>query len=133
PHSDIVALMVLGHQTHVHNMITSGVYELRDAEEKGLSGKMNDIVKDAGERIVRAMLFAGETPLTEPVLGTSSFAAEFKSQGPRDKCGRSLRVLDLQRWVLRYPLSYLVSSKSFDAMAGGSNVCVSPPFRGVRS
>src|SRR5215470_2533113 len=27
PYSDIVALMVLGHQTHVHNMITSGVYE----------------------------------------------------------------------------------------------------------
>src|SRR5205823_3358089 len=44
PHSDIVALMVLGHQTHVHNMITSGVYELRDAEEKGLSGKMSDLV-----------------------------------------------------------------------------------------
>src|SRR3989454_7595985 len=119
PHSDIVALMVLGHQTHVHNLITSGVYELRDAEGKGLSGKMNDIVKDAGERIVRAMLFAGETPLTEPALGTSSFAAEFKSQGPRDKRGRSLRELDLQRRLLRYPLSYLVYSKSFDAMPVG--------------
>src|SRR5438477_2213851 len=81
PHSDIVALMVLGHQTHVHNMITSGVYELRDAEEKGLSGKMNDIVKDAGERIVRAILFAGEAPLTEPVLATSRFSVELKSRG----------------------------------------------------
>src|SRR5436309_5427050 len=133
PHSDIVALMVLGHQTHVHNMITSGVYELRDAEEKGLSGKMNDIVKDAGERIVRAMLFAGEAPLTEPVLGTSSFAAEFKSHGPRDKRGRSLRELDLQRRLLRYPLSYLVYSKSFDAMPGGLKDYVYRRFREILS
>src|SRR5438132_454136 len=133
PHSDIVALMVLGHQTHVHNMITSGVYELRDAEEKGLSGKMNDIVKDAGERIVRAMLFAGEAPLTEPVLGTSSFAAEFKSQGPRDKRGRSLRELDLQRRLLRYPLSHLVYSKSFDAMPGGLKDYVYRRFREILS
>src|SRR5207253_711815 len=48
PNSDIVALMVLGHQTHVHNMITSGVYEIRDAKEQGLSGKMLEIAKDAG-------------------------------------------------------------------------------------
>src|SRR5262245_41389144 len=39
PHSDIVALMVLGHQTHVHNMITSGVYEIRDAVAQSLSGQ----------------------------------------------------------------------------------------------
>jgi hypothetical protein len=116
PHSDIVALMVLGHQTHVHNMITSGAYEIHDAIEKGLSGKMSEVVKDAGERIVRAMMFVGETPLTDPVAGTSSFAADFVKQGPRDKQGRSLRELDLKRRLLRYPLSYLVYSKSFDGM-----------------
>src|SRR5437773_4874743 len=66
PHSDIVALMVLGHQTHVHNMITSAVYEFRDAVQQGLTAKMNDVVKDAGEPIVRSMLFVGETQLTEP-------------------------------------------------------------------
>src|SRR5215471_11997030 len=66
PYSDIVALMILGHQTHVHNMITSGVYEIRDAIEQGYTGeKMTDAVKDAGERIVRAMLFVGEARLTE--------------------------------------------------------------------
>jgi len=133
PHSDIVALMVLGHQTHVHNMITSGVYEMRDAEEKGLSGKMNEIVKDAGERIVRAMLFTGEAPLTEPVVGTSNFAAEFKSQGPRDKRGRSLRELDLQHRLLRYPLSYLVYSKSFDAMPDSLKDYIYRRFREILS
>src|SRR5262245_35551530 len=58
PHSDIVALMVLGHQTHVHNMITAGVYEIRDAIAEGLTDdKMKEAVKEAGENIVRAMLF----------------------------------------------------------------------------
>src|SRR5207302_11150309 len=116
PHSDIVALMVLGHQTHIHNMITSGAYEIHDAIEKGLSGKMSEVVKDAGERIVRAMMFVGEAPLTDPVSGTSSFAADFVKQGPRDKQGRSLREFDLKQRLLRYPLSYLVYSKSFDVM-----------------
>src|SRR3989449_5403426 len=133
PHSDIVALMVLGHQTHVHNMITSGVYEIHDAIEKGLSGKMAEIVKDAGERIVRAMLFDVETPLTEPVVGTSTFASEFMSQGPRDKRGRSLRELDLKRRLLRYPLSYLVYSKSFDAIPDCLKDYVYRRFREVLS
>ena len=97
-------------------MMTSGTYEIHDAIEKGLSGKMNEIVKDAGERIVRAMFFVGEEPLTDPVAGTSGFAAEFMSQGPFDKRGRSLRELDLKHRLLRYPLSYLVYSKSFDGM-----------------
>jgi hypothetical protein len=119
PHSDIVALMILGHQTHVHNMITSGVYEIHDATKQGLSGqKMADAVKDAGERMVRAMLFVGEAQLTEPIHGTSSFPEEFVKRGPRDSKGRSLRDLDLQHRLLRYPLSYLIYSKSFDAMPG---------------
>jgi hypothetical protein len=119
PHSDIVALMVLGHQTHVHNLITSGVYEIRDAvAQKYSADKMAEAVKDAGERIVRSMLFVGETRLTEPVRGTSGFAEEFVKRGPRDSKGRSLRDLDLQHRLLKYPLSYLVYSKSFDAMPG---------------
>ena len=117
PHSDIVALMVLGHQTHVHNMITSGVYEIRDAITQGFVGqKMTEAVKDAGERIARAMMFVGEAQLTEQVHGTSRFAEEFAQRGPRDSHGRSLRELDLQRRLLRYPLSYLIYSKSFEAM-----------------
>jgi hypothetical protein len=117
PHSDIVALMALGHQTHVHNMITSGVYEIRDGRAQGLSEqKMTEVVKDAGDRIVKALLFVGETKLSEPVRGTSGFTEEFAKRGPHDTKGRSLRDLDLQHRFLRYPLSYLVYSRSFEAM-----------------
>src|SRR5947208_14757289 len=79
------------------------------------------------------MRVGGDTPLSGSVFGTSSLAAEFKSQGPRDKRGRSLRELDLQRRLLLYPLSYLVYSKSFDAMPGESKDYVYRRFREILS
>jgi len=133
PTSDIVALMVLGHQTHVHNMITSGVYEMRDAVTKGMTGKMSEIVKDAGEPIVKAMLFCEEAPLTDPVAGTSNFTAEFTARGPRDSKGRSLRDFDLKHRLLRYPMSYLIYSKSFDDMPGELKEYVERRFREILS
>jgi hypothetical protein len=131
PHSDIVALMVLGHQTHVHNMITSGVYEMRDAVQNGLTDKMSQIIKDAGEPIVKAMLFSEEAPLTDAVAGTSGFATEFMSRGPRDSKGRSLRDLDLKHRLLRYPMSYLIYSKSFDDLPAELKQYVERRFREV--
>ena len=131
PSSDIVALMVLGHQTHVHNMITSGVYEMHDAVQKGLTDKMPQIIKDAGEPIVKSMLFSEEAQLTESVTGTSGFAADFTSRGPRDSKGRSLREFDLKHRLLRYPMSYLIYSKSFDAMPAELKEYVERRFREV--
>jgi hypothetical protein len=118
PASDIVALMVLGHQSHVHNLIAVAVYKLQEAlasrpkDDDDLSG----LVKELAEPMVRAMLFSGEAALTDPVAGTSSFADDFMKQGPRDGRGRSLRDLDLKTRLLRYPLSYVIYSESFDGM-----------------
>ena len=109
PDSDIVALMVLGHQTHVHNLITVANYNLRmEASESDL--------KSHGEPLVEAMLFSDAVPLTEPVRGTTTFAEEFSARGPHDSKGRSLHQLDLKKRLLQYPLSYLIYSKSFDAL-----------------
>jgi len=108
PHSDIVALMILGHQTHVHNLMTLAAYRVTT---EGTS----DLAKIA-EPLVKAMLFSDAVPFTAPVKGASGFEQEFPKQGPRDSKGRSLRDLDLKRGLLRYPLSYLIYSKSFDAM-----------------
>lgn len=109
-HSDIVALMVLAHQTHLHNLITLAGYKTLYSDSTSSS------LEDLAEQIVRSMLFAGAAPLTEPITGTSSFAAEFANQGPRDSKGRSVRELDLKTRLLRYPLSYLVYSESFNQM-----------------
>ncbi|HQR35967.1 MAG TPA: hypothetical protein PLK30_24805, partial [Blastocatellia bacterium] len=41
---------------------------------------------------------------------------EFSAVGKRDKQGRSLRDLDLQKKLFRYPCSYLIYSEAFDAL-----------------
>ena len=110
PHSDIVALMVLAHQTHVHNLITLAAYEFR------ADPKNEHVVQNDGESLVRSLLFSGAAPLTDRVVGTSGFAEEFSAHGPRDSHGRSLRDLDLTHRLVRYPLSYLIYDKSFDEL-----------------
>src|SRR5262249_29089565 len=108
PNSDIVALMLLAHQTHVHNLMIL-------AANRSASGNRTNMEK-ASEYLVKAMLFADAEPFTDPVKGTSSFAEDFSQLGPRDSQGRSLRQLDLQHRLFRYPLSYLIYSKYFEAM-----------------
>ena len=62
------------------------------------------------------MLFVDEARLTDTTAGTSDFAAGFSALGPRDRFGRSLRDLDLERRLLRYPCSYLIYSDAFRAL-----------------
>ena len=128
-HSDIVALMVLEHQTHLQNLITKANYETRralhfeaalkrDLKEPGDKHFDSTLsrIRSVGEPLVRAMLFVKEAPLTAPVQGTSGFQQEFARGGVRDPQGRSLRELDLKQRLFRYPLSYLIYSKSFDGL-----------------
>ena len=103
PHSDIVALLVLAHQTDVQNLMV-------------LAAQPAASPKETGERLLEAMLFSKAVPLTAPVQGTSNFTAEFSALGPRDSSGRSLRDFDLKTRLFRYPLSYLIYSKAFDGL-----------------
>jgi hypothetical protein len=111
PHSDLVALMVLEHQTRMSNLIARAGWEARIAAHEGrpMSG-------DAIAALVHYMLFGGEARLTAPLRGTSGFAEEFSRRGPADSRGRSLRQFDLERRIFRYPCSYLIYSKAFDAL-----------------
>jgi hypothetical protein len=68
------------------------------------------------EPLVRALLLSGAASLPGSVRGTSKFASEFSAKVPKDRRGRSLKELDLERRLLRYPLSYLIYSASFDGM-----------------
>jgi hypothetical protein len=115
-HSDAVALMVLTHQTYVHNLITNAGYEARKAIFEGDTSADSPRIRSAAERLVRGLLFSKEAAFEAPISGTSSFAGEFPARGPRDSKGRSLRDLDLQHRLFRYPLSYLVYSDAFDAL-----------------
>lgn len=129
PHSDLVALMVLEHQTQMHNAIAAANYETRLAlaqsfEMNELLGRDPEHISDsaqrrinsAAERVVSYLLLRDEFPLQCPVSGTSGFAEEFAARGRRDPQGRSLRDLDLNTRLFRYPCSYLIESAAFDAL-----------------
>ena len=113
--SDIVALMVLEHQTHMHNFITRLHYEATIALQT--YGHVN-YLKSVTESFLHYLLFTEEAPLTAKIEGPSGpapgFAREFAARGPCDSKGRSLRDLDLQTRLFKYPCSYLIYSEAFD-------------------
>jgi hypothetical protein len=113
PSSDIVALMVLEHQTHLHNFITRLNYESTLALKQ--YGHVR-YLKSITEAFVKYLLFAEEAPLTASVRGNSDFAKDFSTAGPRDSRGRSLRDFDLQTRIFKYPCSYLIYSDAFAAL-----------------
>jgi hypothetical protein len=129
PHSDIVALMALEHQTHMTNLITRVGFETRLALHDSAAMKTvlevpdGELTESATKRITNAveelleyMLFTEEAPLTEPIRGVSGFSEVFARTGPRDRKGRSLRDFDLKTRLLRYPCSYLIYSEAFDQL-----------------
>ena len=127
--SDIVALMILEHQSQMHNLITNGSYDCRHAfhYQKIMNRALDrptdhetestrSRIVNAGDKLLRYLLFCDEYTLDSPVKGTSGFARHFSSLGPRDRKGRSLRDLDLGRRIFRYPCSFLIYSESFDKL-----------------
>jgi hypothetical protein len=127
--SDIVALMVLEHQTQMHNFIALTNYQTRlalhyqagmnkafDEPPDRMSEGTRKRIESAAEKLVRYMLFVDEAPLTEPIAGSTSYASDFAKLGPRDAKGRSLRDFDLKHRMFTYPCSYLIYSEAFDTL-----------------
>jgi hypothetical protein len=133
PYSDIVALMVLEHQTQMHNVMTRSDFLVRqlsydrggppDADASnageanfGNSAEWKAEIQLIAKEVVDALLFCQEAALTEPISGSVIFADDFSKRGPKDSQGRSLRDFDLKTRMFRYPCSYLIYSPTFDAM-----------------
>ena len=123
PYSDVVALLVLAHQTHMTNLITRAGWEARLAA--AAPGRESELrVQEAARALADYMVFVYEAPLAGPVKGSSGFAAAFSAIGPRDGKGRSLRELDLRRRLFRYPLSYMIYTEAFDALPASAREAV---------
>lgn len=129
PHSDIVALMVLEHQVGMHNRLARANLETRmalhyqremnRALERPETEKLESAwrrISNAGDDVVRYMLFEDEARLTDRVEGTSTFASDFSARGPRDSQGRSLRDFDLRTRLFRFRCSYQIYSRAFEAL-----------------
>ena len=125
PGSDIVALMVLEHQSRLYNLLIHANYEARYARDwpantpgGGPPAWARRRIEMAGEMLLEYLLFRDEAPLHGRVTGTPEFMEAFQRAGPHDSRGRSLRDFDLQRRLFRHPCSYLVYSPAFDALPG---------------
>lgn len=116
PTSDIVALMVLEHQTQTTNLLTRVAWQARLAADPGYRPLPGAALVDDLDDLVDHLLFVGEAPLAAPIVGVSTFAATFAARGPRDSRGRSLREFDLDTRLFRYPLSYLIQGRQFAAL-----------------
>ena len=113
--SDVVALLVLNHQTQMMNHITRLGWEARLAAATPTADARARVTEAAAD-LVAYMLFLDEAPLAGPVKGNSGYAEWFAGQGPRDGKSRSLRDFDLTRRLFKYSCSYLIYSEAFDGM-----------------
>ncbi len=111
--SDMVAMMVLEHQTHMHNFITRMNYEARTFLAQ--YGHLR-YLKSPIDYFVAYILFAEEEELPGSVLGNPDYQAWFEKQGPVDSKGRSLRQFNLESRLFEYPCSFLVYSEAFQEM-----------------
>lgn len=125
-HSDVAALMVLEHQSTMTNLLTWANWEARLAAHQAQAGTVLPSppgkvpaavrVQDAVNELVDYLLFIDEVPLAGAVAGSSGFADAFAATGPRDERGRTLRQLDLQNRLFRFPCSYLIYGEAFDRL-----------------
>jgi len=117
PFSDVAALMVFNHQTRMTNLLIRVGWEFRVASyERAGSFVTTAQLREMVNELVDYLLFVDEAPLPAPVRGTSGFAELFSAAAPRDRNGRSLRQLDLQKRLLRYPCSYMIYAEAFDGL-----------------
>jgi hypothetical protein len=122
--SDIVALLVLEHQSYIHNLITRAKYTLSGSQAlargdiawEELAGDERAALAAVLEPLADAMTFRDERRLLGRIRGNAGYEAAFAANGPADRCGRSLRDFELETRTFKYPLSYLVYSPEFRSL-----------------
>ncbi len=138
--SDAVALMVLTHQTVVHNLIMSAHEAAREAiveaeigatRYDSLQAPVTPRLRGAVDNLVRALLFVKEARLAKPLTGTTTFTRDFARHAVRDARGRSLRDFDLESRLFRYPCSFLIHSEAFTSLPRMARLAVYARMRDV--
>ena len=127
--SDVVAHLVFSHQVGMANLLTRAGWQARAADPRlhppftstpEEDARIAMMMSGVASEVVDYLLFIDEARLTDPVRGQPGFAERFSTSGPRDRKGRSLHELDLNRRLMKYPCSYLIYSPAFDALPPGA-------------
>lgn len=116
--SDVVALMVLGHQVRVINLIAA---LRRECDRVNPSQTSQEAVADPeilarASELADALAFAGQPLLPGAIAGEEGFRDAFLRREAPDSAGRSLRALDLETRLFRYGASDLVHSSAFASL-----------------
>jgi hypothetical protein len=126
--SDIVALMVLEHQTSVQNILTKANHaalramhmqtslqrELGETVMSEPTGTARRIIDHAAEDVVDALLFKDEAALPEGgIEGDPAFQTAFTKRSPQSSDGRSLKDFQLLHRLFKHRCSYMVYSLTF--------------------
>jgi hypothetical protein len=126
--SDIVALMVLEHQTSTQNILTKAHHtamramhmqtslqrELGETVRQEPCGTAERMITLATEDVLDAILFKEEAVLPDGgIEGTQAFVDEFSASAPLSKEGRSLKDFQLLGRLFKYRCSYMVYSVTF--------------------
>ena len=126
--SDIVALMVLEHQTSVQNVLTKANHtsmramhmqtslqrELGEEVMNEPTGTARRIIDHCAEDVVEALLFKDEAALPDGgIEGDPGFQTAFTKRAPQSSDGRSLKDFQLLNRLFKYRCSYMVYSVTF--------------------
>ena len=124
--SDIVALMVLEHQCHAHNLLTAAKVNYERASylsrsidpdgnpDEGSAGRVAD---QAAQRIVEWFLYRNEAEMGEDgVSGSEEFQREFAASIPRSASGNSLADFQLDSRIFKNRCSFMIYSEAFAAL-----------------
>ena len=126
--SDIVALLVLEHQTAMQNSITRAGINCRKMldYQKGLQRDLKESVTDdlvydsvkgvfdhVADDLVRDLLFVGEAELPPGLAGSPAFQQAFLANARRTPQGDSLKDFCLNGHIFRNRCSYMIYSDAF--------------------
>jgi hypothetical protein len=126
--SDIVALMVLEHQTCMQNVLTKANHSslramhMQTSLQKELEepitlepvGTARRIIDHAAESVLEAMFFKDEASFPDGgIEGDDSFQEAFTAKSLRSKDGRSLKDFQLLTRLFKHRCSYMVYSITF--------------------
>jgi hypothetical protein len=126
--SDIVALMVLEHQTSTQNNLTKANHaalramHMQQSLQKELgepvlaepTGTARRIIDHSAEDVLDALLFKDEAPLPEGgIEGSADFPIAFAKNAPETLDGRALKDFQLLTRLFKYRCSYLIHGLTF--------------------
>jgi hypothetical protein len=122
--SDIASLMVFDHQTHAINLLTRLNWEARIALSDGRADFADGPLQALVHELTDYLLFVDEAPPPARITPRPGFAQRFGADARKDREGRSLRDLDLETRLLKYPCSYMVYSDAFESLPSGAKTAV---------